>query len=155
MRKLTVLMLVVVLYLPTATYSQDIASDIEILSKDDARAMFAMTRIQWVENVRRLVISGVTKAMGSPETGLAMATTTPTGQLMVRPDYSGEGRKPYLVQVMIGYRYPMSALLTDSALNDAIQASKRQMEPEYDVIGNVERIRGEVAIFFIITEKKQ
>ena len=154
-RRLAVLTFVALLNLPTATYSQEGASDIEILSKDDARAMFAMTRAQWVENVRRAVIAGVARAMGSPETALAMATTTPTGVLFVKPDFSGEGRKPDFIQVTVGYRYPKSALLTDSALNDAVQASKKQMEPEYEVIGNVERIQGEVAIFFIITEKKR
>ncbi len=154
MRRLAVLTFVALLYLPTATYSQEGAPDIEILSKDDARAMFAMTRAQWVEYVRRAIVAGVAKAMGSPETGLAIATTTPAAQLIVRPDFSGEGQKPDFIQVTVGYRYPRSALLTDSALNDAIQASKRQMEPEYEVIGDVERIQGGVAIFFIITEKK-
>jgi len=129
-------------------------SEIEILSKEDARTVCAMTRAQWVENVSQAVIAGLATAMGNPETGLSMATTTPVGELIVRPNFSGDGKKPDFILVTVGYSHPTSALLTDAALNDAIQESKRQMEPEYEVSGWVERIQDRAAVFFVITEMK-
>ena len=125
-----------------------------ILSKLDARSVFSMSRAQWNENVRRAVIAGKAKgiARGSDETGLAMASATSAGELVVMPNFSGEGLKPDFITVVVGYRDPMYSLPSDSVLNDAIEASKRQMEPEYIVIGNIGRGEGWVTISFSIME---
>ena len=114
-----------------------------------------MTRAQWVVNVREAVIAGAATAMGTPETGLSMAMSRPTGELMVRLDFSAQALRPDFIQVTVGYHYPTAAALTDAALNDAIQAAKRQMAPEYEVIGNVERITGGAIVLFIIVERNR
>lgn len=130
-------------------------SDERILSKDDARVMFSMSKDQWLANVQQAVTTGVANAMGTPETGLGMATSTPGGDLLiVRPNYGENDQKPDFIQVTVGYREPRATLLTDSVLEDAIQAARAQMEPEYDVIGTVERLPGGVSVFFIITEER-
>lgn len=147
--------LAVVLLFPLVAFSQEPAPTVEILSKDDARAMFSMTKEQWHANVRQAVAAGMARSMGTSETGFGMAMSTPEGDLlMVRPDYSKNEQKPYFIQVTIGYRDPRAEHLTDSALKDAIETAKAQMEPEYDVFGRVERIQGGVSTFFIITEKR-
>jgi len=125
---------------------------VEILSKDDARALFAMTRAQWVENVQQAVMAGVAEATGRPESGgVTMHTRTQVGVLSVRPDYSDEGR-PDFILMTVGYRAPAAGLLSDAVLDEAIEQSKQQMAPEYEVMGRVERLEGGVAIFFTIME---
>ncbi len=127
---------------------------VEILSKDDARQVFAMSRDEWLENVRQAAAAGVAKATGSTDTGVTMTMlTSSTSQLMVRPDYSGAGRTPDFVQVTVAYSPPIPRELTDKALSEAIVAAKVQMAPEFDVMGNVERIGGGVAIFFVLTAR--
>ena len=138
----------------TAALAQGGMPDLEILSKNDARSIFAMTRSEWTENVRQAVMAGAATATGIPESGATMATTTPTGYLFVKPDYSDEGR-PHFIQVTVGYRSPTAELLSDAMLNDVIDHATRQMDPEYEVIGRVERLEGGAAIFFILTEKDQ
>ena len=129
------------------------AANLELLSKDDARAIFAMTRAEWAENVRRAVATGAARATGKSESGgVTMVTTTQAGELFVRPDYSDEGR-PDFILVTVGYRSPPAELLSDASLNDAIELAKRQMEPEYEVTGRVERLEAGAAVFFTIMEK--
>ena len=128
---------------------------VEILSKDDAQAMFAMTENQWLANVQGAVASGMAKPIGTPESGVGMAMSTAEGDiLMVGPSYGEDKQNPEFIQVTVGYRDPRSALFTDTALDETIQAAQSQMQPEYDVMANVERITGGVSIFFIITESK-
>jgi hypothetical protein len=140
---------------PRAALAQVGTPDLEILSKADARSIFAMTRSEWTENVRQAVMAGAATAMGDPESGATLATTNPTGYFFVKPNYSGKGR-PDFVQATVGYRSPTAELLSDNMLNDVIDYATRQMEPEYKVVGRIERLEGAVvAIFFIITEKEQ
>jgi hypothetical protein len=56
----------------------------EILSKDDARAMFAMTEDQWLANVQQAVTSGIAKPIGAPESGVGMAMSTAEGDILSR-----------------------------------------------------------------------
>lgn len=136
---------------PVTAMAQRGTLDLEILSKDDAGAIFAMTRAEWTENVRRAVMGGAARATGSPESGLAMVTNTGAGELFVRPDYSCEGR-PDFIHVTVGYR--SATVLTDAVLNDAIKLAEQQMEPEYEVTGHAERLKGGVAVHLVITEKE-
>ena len=125
---------------------------LEILSKDDARSIFGMARADWVENVRRAVMAGQAEATGSAESGgVTMHTPTQTGFLSVGPDYSAEDR-PAFIQVTVVFRSPTAEHLEDSALEDAIELAKRQMKPEYEVMGHVDRLEGAVALFFMIME---
>src|SRR3546814_21079143 len=71
------------LLLPATAVAQEATPTIEILSKDDARAMFAMTKNQWHSNVYQAVSAGMARPMGTPETGYGLATNTPDGDMPV------------------------------------------------------------------------
>jgi hypothetical protein len=147
------LLVAVMLLACSEAFGQEPSPSIEILSKDDARAMFSMTQEEWVANVRRSVDAGIATAMGTPETGFGMAMITPEGdRLLVVPDYSKSDQKPYFIQVTVGYTGERAALMPDPALADAIETAKVQMKPEYEVFGDFERYQNAVAIFFIIAE---
>lgn len=155
MRTLTWFIAFIAVLFPLLAFSQGAVPTVEILSKDDARELFSTTKEQWLARVRLTVAAGMARPMGAPETGFGMAVTTPEGDLLiVRPSYGMNEQKPDFIQVTVGYRHPRGALLTDSLLKEAIQTAKAQMEPEYDVIGNFERIRGGLSVFFFITEKQ-
>ena len=125
----------------------------EILSKDDAKATFAMSQQQWNENLRQLVAAGAAVHTGTESSGFGMATNTPEGYiLMVKPDYSRGPRRPAFVQVTVGYRPPVPSFLTDQHLSSLIADAKTQLAPEFFVIGNFERIQGGLAVFFTISE---
>jgi len=141
------------LLFPVAAFAQKATPRVEILSKDYARAIFAMTKSQWLTNVRQAVAAGAARLIGSQKTGFGMATKTPDAFLIVKPDYDENEQIPDFILVSVGYSHSISALLTDGALRDAIQTAKAQMMPEYDAHGSFERIQGRAAIFFTITPK--
>jgi hypothetical protein len=136
---------------PITAMAQGGTLDLEILSKEDAGAIFAMTRAEWTKNVQRAVMAGAARSAGNPESGLAMVTTTRAGELFVRPDYSDEGT-PNFIHVTVGFRSP--TVFTDAVLNDAIKSTEQQMVPEYDVTGHAERLKGGVAIHLVIMEQE-
>ncbi len=140
--------------LPFKVLAQEPTS-VEILSKDDTQAMFAMTEDQWLANVQQAVASGIARSMGTPEVGIMMAVSTAEDDiLMVRPSYGENKQKPEFVQVVVGFRYPRSELLTKEKLKEAIHVAKEQMKPEFMVIGHVEEIADGISIDFIIDEKE-
>jgi hypothetical protein len=156
MKSINKIAALMILLLPTAGAAQEATPTIEILSKDDARAMFEMTKEQWHSNVYQAVAAGAVMPMGTPETGYGMAMNTPDGDLLVvKPVYFGNDRSPDLIQVTVGYRPPRSALLTNADLEDAVRVAKIQMAPEYEVTASIEEIEGGVSIFFIIAERAQ
>ena len=122
--------------------------DLELLSKADAQAIFAMTRDEWTENVRGAVATGMATAGGTPDSGLCMNMVTETGLLSVTPDYSEEG-KPDFIQVTVAYPSPPKHL-SKAALDDAIGTATDQMKPEYKVVGRAEWIMQGLAVFFTI-----
>ncbi len=80
-------------------------------------------------------------------------TTMGTDLLLVTPNYDEDGRKPEFIQVVVGYRDPTAQHLSDAALKEAIETAREQMAPEYDMIGDSERLEGGVSVWFIITER--
>ena len=129
---------------------------LEILSKEDAKATFALSRAEWESNLRAAVMAGAARAMSSPTEASTMVTEQSGGMiLMVRPLFQKDNLKPEALQVTVGYRSQLSRTLSDSALNDAIKLAKSQMSPEYTVIGNVSRSAGGIAIFFMIMENQK
>lgn len=82
-----------------------------------------------------------------------MSILTPHGLVTTRLDFSqGDGR-PTFVQVAVAYppgqRQPA---LTEALAKEMMADVKRQMAPEFEVMGEIERIHGGLALFFIITE---
>ncbi len=128
---------------------------LEILSKEDAKATFALSRAEWENNLRAAVAAGVARAILSPTEAPGMLTEQPGGMiLVVRPLFGKDNLKPEAIQVSVGYRSPISPTISDSALEDAVQRAKTQMSPEYFVIGDVSRTAGGVAIHFMIIKNK-
>ncbi len=131
------------------------ARPIEILSKEDARSMFTMSCDQWNENVRQAVAAGISQASGDPESGLSMWIVTPQSYLLgVRPEYIEDSLHPNFIQVSVGYRDPVPTVLNDAALKQIIEVTKKQMEPEYDVIGDVDRVPDGISLHFSIFNKR-
>ena len=139
--------------IPASSYSQDATKDSDmILSKKDAALMFALQRSEWNNNVEAAYRSGIAKATGAAERGYGMVTPSPYGFMIVSPNYSSAGF-PDFIQVTVAYRPPHAQKMTDARLEDAIQKAKTELAPEYEVIGNVDRIKGGVGIFFIISKR--
>lgn len=125
----------------------------EILSKEDARRVFAMSRSQWTDHVRALVRAGQAQAVGDVEGGLRAVTQTPDGDILyVHPDYFEGDAKPAVIHVNVAYRPPRARLLTDEAIRTVILAAKREMAPEFHVIGHWERTTEGLAVLFSIME---
>jgi len=131
------------------------AQEIELLSKKDAQAVFAMTRANWISNVENSVAAGKAEAMGTPASGLAMVITTVQARLIVKPDYTSNEQRPDFVQVTVAYLDPkVSAVMKDAMLRSAIEAAEKQLAPEFSVIGNFEKIQGRSVIFFLIHRRE-
>jgi hypothetical protein len=126
-------------------------SGLEILSKADAVQLFKMSKQQWQQNVATVVAAG----LGTPSPdGTTLSVKTPTGYAITRPDYSRGNSRPAFVQVTIAYPPggPLPAF-TDTMAADLIAHTQQQMAPEFDVLGNTERLQGGLVFFFIISER--
>jgi hypothetical protein len=105
------LLALLALLFPVRTFSQ--APAVEILSKEDARTVFSMSKEQWLANVQQAVVAGAARPMGSRENGIGMAMSTPDGDLLVRPSYGDNNQRPDFIQITVGYRNPRVAPLTE------------------------------------------
>jgi hypothetical protein len=124
-----------------------------ILSKPDARAMFAFSRPQWEANVAAVVTAGLGRASGSPRTGIGLSIETPEGAVQTLPVYVGSDAKPTKLQVTVEYRLP-AGQLNDAGVQASIAKAKQEMLPEYIVSGDFKRAAGGIAIFFTILEAR-
>ena len=79
---------------------------------------------------------------------------TPEGYVITQPDYSRGNSRPAFLQVIVAYP-PGGAIppFTDEHAAEAIAHAQKQMAPEFDVTGNMERVQGGLAFFFIISER--
>lgn len=150
MRRLVILALVVL----GSHIAVAISQDVTIPSKDYTRAMFSMTKDDWNSNVQQAVAVGAAEAAGAPETGLAIATTTPDRILIVKPDYGLNIQKPEFIHVTVGYREQSAALLTNLAVQEMIRVAREKMQPEYRVMGDFERLHNGLSVHFTIFEMK-
>src|SRR5262249_32431864 len=148
MDRIVVKALIVCLVLPVAAHS----ADSDILSKDDARQLFAMSKRQWEENIRGAVASGM--AMRVPGTPVGMKVMAPGAPVTTRLDYSRGDAKPAAVYVVIEFAAGAAPPLTPSMDKEMVADTQKQMAPEYDVACRVERLgTGEMTFYFTITER--
>jgi hypothetical protein len=142
-----------------ASYSTGAAQGkvgLELLSKADAIRLFGLTKQQWLREIRAAVAAGQAKDMSADQQMPGMATQTADGDILtVRVDYSKTDSKPLFIQVVVGYRPPRAKMFTDSAVKDLIAEAQRQLEPEFEVTADAERIQGGLAFFFHISEKNR
>lgn len=143
----------VMVFLPALAFSQEASPTIGMLSKDNVQALFSMTQVQWRANVRRTVAAGAGSAMETPETGVALVTRTPEGDLMVvRPLYTSGTAKPGRIQLTIRFGGARAELFTDAVLKEAVLMARLRMEPEYDLIESVDRTERSVFVVFDMLE---
>jgi len=138
---------------PLSVQSQTNTRDSDmILSKRDAKGVFALRRDQWNANVMATVKAGIAKATSVPETGLGMFTTNPHGFMIVKPDFSTTGL-PEFIQVTVAYREPSASKMSDEAIQDIVAKAKTELSPEYKVTAKTDRVSGGLAIFFTIFKR--
>lgn len=148
--------LLAALGLLAASNCQAGAAEIEILSKADAVRLFGLTKDQWLQEVGRAVASGVAQRTPGDQRFTGMATTTAKGDIVtIRLDYSKGDERPSFIQVILGYRSHRARLFNDRDFPDLLAAAQRQMAPEFDVIGNAERLEGGLGVFLTILERQR
>jgi hypothetical protein len=122
-------------------------TDIEIIPKEDAAQVFAMTKQQWRDNLAAAVQAGAAKKLA----GDAMWVRTPNGALVTRPVYSRTDVRPSRIEIKVVLDPPWWQW-TEAMVKDAIDTARRQMQPEYAVDGRGERTADGVTFFFTLSE---
>ncbi len=140
----------------TERFAEHVKNPVEIISKEEAARVFAMSKAQWLTNAQNACAAGAARLFGSPEVGISINTRTADGDLFsVKANYLTSDGRPDDVQVSIGYLPPRDSLLSDDAIRDAMAAATKQMLPEYTVLPNFERSAKGLMVFFLIMERKQ
>ena len=122
-----------------------------IYSKADAAQMFEMSVSEWNANVMAVQTQGNGQALGNPTDGFGMAIETPDGYLIVRPNYRTPA-KPEFLSVTIGFPPAQAQYLTEEMLQEVVNLSIKQLEPEFVMTAEVEKVEGGIAIMAIIRE---
>lgn len=122
-----------------------------IYSKADAAQMFKMSVSDWNANVMAVQTQGIGQALGNSTDGYGMAIQTPDGYLIVRPNYRTPA-KPEFLSVTIGFPPAQAQYLTQEMLQGVVDLSIKQLEPEFVMTAEVEKVEGGIAIMAIIRE---
>ena len=122
-----------------------------IYSKADAAQMFKMSISDWNTNVMAVQTQGIGQALGNSTDGYGMAIQTPDGYLIVRPNYRTPA-KPEFLSVTIGFPPAQAQYLTQEMLQEVVDLSIKQLEPEFVMTAEVEKVEGGIAIMAIIRE---
>lgn len=128
--------------------------EIEMLSKADAIHIFGMSRQEWDRNISALVASGAaTRTFPSASGLVGLAMPMPEGVVITRLDYSTGDAKPSFAQMAFTLPESWLPLFTDTVAKDTIENIKKQLAPEFEVEGRMDRLRAGPAFFFIIKER--
>ena len=122
-----------------------------IYSKADAAQMFEMSVSDWNANVMAVQTQDIGQALGNPTDGFGMAVETPDGYLIVRPNYRTPA-KPEFLSVTIGFPPVQAQYLTEEMLQEVVNLSIKQLEPEFVMTAEIEKVEGGIAIMAIIRE---
>ena len=122
-----------------------------IYSKADATQMFEMSVSDWNANVMAVQTQGIGQALGNPTDGFGMAIETPDGYLIVRPNYRTSA-KPEFLSVTIGFPPARAQYLTEETLREVVNLSIKQLEPEFVMTAEIEKVERGIAIMAIIRE---
>ena len=143
----------IVLIVPNQTAGQT-APQLEILSKSDATAMFALSKDAWNKNVFLAASLGIGKPIESPDGTFKMGTRHGDGIFMlVKPNYGADHSKPEFIQVSVYYPSDHSDIINDeTTLKELETHTQRQMQPEYDVIIIPEEFSDGLMLCIIIHE---
>lgn len=126
-----------------------------MLSKDDAKKMFAMSRSAWEENARiikaarvghfRITPKGQYTLYMRPALGLGLIIVTPfyATTRAAKPWIKASDKKPWKLSVTLAAdEEPVLSLyrsMPASKVEEIIQIAARQMAPEYSVMGYMAR----------------
>ena len=113
--------------------------------------MFTMSVSDWNANVMAVQTQGIGQALGNSTDGYGMAIQTPDGYLIVRPNCRTPA-KPEFLSVTIGFPPAQAQYLTEEMLQDVVNLSIKQLEPEFVMTAEVEKVEGGIAIMAIIRE---
>ena len=117
-----------------------------ILSKEDAGAMFNLSRVAWEEKARHVKAAGMGDFAIAPtgEYALSMRPNPGGGKLLVTPSYKATNENaPWKLSVTVAgdeepaFSYYMS--MSPDVVKELIQKSAREMAPEYSVMGYMAR----------------
>ena len=122
-----------------------------VYSKADAVQMFKMSVSDWNANVMAVQTQGIGQALGNSTDGYGMAIQTPDGYLIVRPNYRTPA-KPEFLSVTIGFPPAQAQYLTEEMLQEVVDLSIKQLEPEFVMTAEVEKVEGGIAIMAIVRE---
>ena len=129
------------------------AQSIEILSKEDAKQLFALDQFEWVQNVMLASTAGAARALRMGGTNVGMVTDHPgIGHMIVKPDYGDNPDKPDFIQVTVAYLPQFASVFDKQRRRELLENTKKQMAPEYNVILNFEVVQGRPTFFFLILE---
>ena len=122
-----------------------------IYGKADAAQMFKMSVSDWNANVMAVQTRGIGQALGNSADGYGLAIQTADGYLIVRPNYRTPV-KPEFLSVTIGFPPAQAQYLTEEMLQEVVNLSIKQLEPEFVMTAEVEKVEGGTAIMAIIRE---
>lgn len=131
------------------------SQDSEILSKHDARLLFTMSRDQWQERVNDAVKGGFATPYSSSPTMTGMQVKAPGGYVITQLDYSHGATKPALIQIVVTYPPGHGpSTYAEARAKQVLADTRKQMAPEFDVVGKTQRIEGGLAFSFTIRERR-
>ena len=123
----------------------------EILSRDRAATLFAMSRDQWNANARAAEAAGAATARITGDGVARMEILYADGAMFyVLPEYPTSPEGPDRIQVTITYPPTMSRMLDAETIAAMTAENRAEMAPDYTVSVDYESVGGGVAIFFII-----
>ena len=140
---------------PSLAVADPQPGNMELVSKVSARQLFATSKQKWYEKVRHAAASGMAKPLwqaGSRSVG--MSVPAPHGTVSTVLRYDIRDARPSAVLFAFAYASSPARTFTDSSVDEIIALVKRQMAPEFHVVGHTDRLRDGVGVFFFITQSK-
>ena len=132
-------------------FSLGIVNAAEIFDKAEAFEMFGTPLGAWNSNVLAIQNAGLGMAQGEAESGLQLATLTPSGYLIVGPYYRTESG-PEFLNVTIGFPPEQAEFIELQALSGAMDRAAEQLAPEFSFTYAIERIEDGLAVFVTIDD---
>ena len=127
-------------------------ANVQLVAKVDARQLFATSRQQWHEKVRHAAASGMATPLRQPgarSVGMSVRAAHGTVSTVLRYDMGDAN--PSAVLFAVAYR-PGEAAFTGPSAEKVIALVKRQLAPEFHVVGHTDFVDDRFALFFFITE---
>jgi hypothetical protein len=140
--------------LPSSAVSGTNAPSAQLIDKAEIRNLFATSQQQWSLKVRHAAASGLAIPLGrggAKSVGLSVPASHGIVSTVLRYDIGDD--RPSAVLFVLKYSSEKTAF--NSHLAEQIVATvKRQMAPEFHVVGYSELESDRIAFFFVITQSQ-